>query len=414
MSLKKTLIVARWEFIEKVKTKAFIISLVVMPIFILVMAVVPSLLVNKPGSTTINIGIIDNTGEIAPGLNAALLEKYKLPDGRPNYRVVIINPGDNARAKANEMVLHNAISSYLVVDSSLFTSRKFQFVSENVSNFKDISRFQSVLKDMLMTSELERSGVNPGIVSQVTKPLEMETVKLSKEGREEKTEVGSGLVLGYFFIIILAMFVVTSGQLLVRSVVEEKSNRIVEVLLSSTTADEIMTGKILGLSLLGLTQLAVWAAIALAFAGQIAAYVTIPGSIWWEGVFFILGFLFYSSIFVMAGAPVTTEQEAQQATTYVTMLLFLPIVLAMMVAQNPSAPYIKILSLIPLLTPTMMAFRIPIQTPDLWELIAGSSILLVSTYICMIAAGRIFKIGILVYGKRPTLNQLLRWAIRKG
>ena len=145
MSLKKTLIVARWEFIEKVKTKAFIISLVVMPIFILVMAVVPSLLVNKPGSTTINIGIIDNTGEIAPDLNAALLEKYKLPDGRPNYRVVIINPGDNARAKANKMVLHNAISSYLVVDSSLFTSRKFQFVSENVSNFKDISRFQSVL-----------------------------------------------------------------------------------------------------------------------------------------------------------------------------------------------------------------------------------------------------------------------------
>ncbi len=414
MSLKKALVVARWEFVEKVRTKAFIISLIVMPVFIMVMSVVPSLLINKPSSTTVNLGIIDETGEIAPTLDASLMSKYKLADGRPNYRVVVIQPGDGARAQANEMVLHNALSAYIVVDTSLFTTRKFQYVSENVSNFKDISRFQSVVKDILLANELKQSGVNPGIVEEVTKPVDLETVRLSKQGREEKTEVGSGLVLGYIFIIILAMFVVTSGQLLVRSVVEEKSNRIVEVLLSSTTADEIMTGKILGLSLLGLTQLAVWAAIALAFAGQLAAYVTIPGSIWWEGVFFILGFLFYSSIFVMAGAPVTTEQEAQQATSYVTMLLFLPIVLAMMVAQNPSAPYIKVLSLIPLLTPTMMAFRIPIQTPDLWELLTGSGILVVSTYICMIAAGRIFRIGILVYGKRPSFNELMRWATHKS
>lgn len=414
MSLKKALVVARWEFIEKVRTKAFIISLIIMPLFIVVMSVVPSLLMNKSSSSTVNIGVIDDTGEIAPTLDASLMEKYKLPDGRPNYNVVAIQPGDSARAQANSMVLHNAISSYIVVDSSLFTTRKFQYVSENVSNFKDISRLQSVVKDILVSNELKRSGVNPGIVKEVTKPVDLETVKLSKEGREEKAEAGSGFILGYVFIIVLALLVITSGQLLVRSVIEEKSNRIVEVLLSSSTADEIMTGKILGLSLLGLTQLAVWAAIGVAFAGQIAAYITIPASIWWEGVFFLLGFIFYSSIFVMAGAPVTTEQEAQQATTYVTMLLFLPIVLATMVIQNPSATYIKVLSLIPLLTPTMMALRIPVQTPDLWELLTGAGILVVSTYFCMIAAGRIFRIGILVYGKRPSLNELMRWAIRKA
>ncbi|MCL5267079.1 MAG: ABC transporter permease [Bacteroidetes bacterium] len=414
MSLKKALVVARWEFVEKVRTKTFIISLILMPVFIIVVSVVPSLLINKPSSTTINVGIIDKTGEIAPILDVNLLGKYKLPDGRPNYNVVVIPPGDSARTEANRMVLSNRLSSYIVVDTNIMSSRKFEYVSENVSNFKDISRLQSAVKDILVTNELQRNGIKPSIVKEVTRPVDLETVRLSKEGKEEKTQAGSGFILGYIFIIILAFFVVTSGQLLVRSVVEEKSNRIVEVLLSSMTADEIMTGKILGLSLLGLTQLAVWGAIAISFAGQLAAFITVPGSIWWEGVFFVLGFLFYSSIFVMAGAPVTTEQEAQQATTYVSMLLFLPIVLATMVAQNPSASYIKILSLIPLLTPTMMAFRIPIQTPDLWELIAGTLILIGSTYFCMIAAGRIFKIGILVYGKRPSLNDLVRWAMKKG
>ncbi len=413
MSLKKSLVVARWEFMEKVKTKAFLISLILMPVFMIVMSVVPSLLMNKADTSTVNIGIIDSSGEVAPVLDSGLMEKYKLPDGRPNYNVVVIPLGDSARAAANQMVLRNELSSYLVVDSNIQKSRSFQFVSENVSNFKDITRLQSAVKDILLSNLLRESGVNPVIVKEVTKPVSLETVRLSKEGKEEKTAALSGFILGYIFIIILALFVLTSGQLLVRSVVEEKSNRIVEVLLSSTTADEIMTGKILGLSLLGLTQLAVWALIALAFAGQLAAFITIPDSIWWEGVFFILGFLFYSSIFVMAGAPVTTEQEAQQATTYVSMLLFLPIVLASLVAQNPGAGYLKILTLIPLLTPTMMAFRIPIQTPDLWELLAGTAILLGSTYFCMIAAGRIFKIGMLVYGKRPTFKELMRWATRK-
>ncbi len=414
MSLRKALVVARWEFIEKVKTKAFIISLAVMPIFITVMSVVPSLLMNKADTTTINIGIIDSTGEVAPYLSSSLLEKYKLPDGRPNYDIIVISPGDSARTEANKMVLAQRISSYIVIDTSIMSSRKFEYVSENVSNFKEITRLQSAVKDILVSNELRRSGVSASVVKEVTRPVDLETVKLSKEGREEKTEAGSGFLLGYIFMFILAIFVLTSGQLLVRSVIEEKSNRIVEVLLSSTTADEIMTGKILGLSLLGLTQLAVWGLIALAFAGPLAAFVTIPGSIWWEGVFFILGFLFYSSIFVMAGAPATTEQEAQQATTYVTMLLFLPIVLATLVIQNPSAGYLKVLTFIPLLTPTMMALRIPVQTPDLWELLAGTAVLAVSTYFCMVAAGRIFKIGILVYGKRLSLKELFGLAIRKG
>jgi len=412
LSIRKIISVARWEFIEKVKTKAFIISLIITPLFMILMSVVPTLLMTKPDTTTTKIGIIDETGEVASVLNKVMFEKFKLPDGKPNYEIVSIPAG--AREQANKMVLQEQISSYVLITPDITRSRKFEYISQNVSNFKEIERLQSAVKDIVVSNELQRNGVNPQLVKDVSKPIGLETIRLSKTGTAQKAEAGSGFMLGYIFIFVLALFILTSGQLLVRSVVEEKSNRIVEVLLSSAKADEIMAGKILGLSLLGLTQLAVWGVIGVAFAGQLAAFITIPDNIWWEVIFFILGFLFYASIFVMAGAPVTTEQEAQQATQYVSMLLFFPIIFAFLVIQNPTAGYLKVLSFVPLLTPTMMAFRIPVQSPETWELVSCAMVLIISTYFCMIAAGRIFRIGILVYGKRPNLKELMHWAMKNG
>ncbi len=414
MSIKKVLTIARWEYVEKVRTKAFIISLIVTPTFIIVMSVLPGLFMTKSDESTIMVGIIDSTGVVAPALNSDLTEKYKLPDGRPNYRVVTIAPGKDARAEASKLVMQGQISSYIVVDSSIFGSRKFKYVSQNVSNFKEIERLQSAVKDIVVSSQLQQRGVNPDLVKEVSKPVDMETVKLSKTGHEEKAGAVSSFFMGYIFIMVLALSMLMSGQLLVRSVVEEKTNRIVEVLVSSVSADEIMAGKVFGLSLLGLTQLTVWALIGGAFAGQMASFLTVPDNVWWVLIFFILGFLFYSTLFVMAGAPVTTEQEAQQAMTYVSMLLFFPIVFATLIIQDPTAVYIKVLSLIPFFTPAMMAFRISVQSPDTWELVVSALILLASTYFCMIAAGRIFRIGILVYGKRPRLKELMRWALKKS
>ncbi|MGC8594522.1 MAG: ABC transporter permease [Candidatus Kryptoniota bacterium] len=414
MSINKILVISRWEFVEKVRTKAFLISLVLTPILIVGFSVVPGLLATKPDTHVRNIGVIDKTGKIEPALAAALSSKYKLENGKPNYVVVDIEPGSGDRERANHMVISKAIDAYIVIDSSIFKTGKFEYLSENVSNFRETERIQSTVKDIVIAMELEKRGVNPDVVKEVSKPVDLVTVKLSKEGKEEKAEAGADFLLGYVFIFVLALLILTSGQILVRSVVEEKTNRIVEVLLSSTTADEIMSGKIIGLSLLGLTQLAIWAAMGVGFAGQLAPFVRVPDNFWWLIIFFILGYLFYASLFVMAGAPITTEQEAQQVTSYVSMALFLPMIISFMIVQNPNAGYVKLISLFPLFTPTMMALRIPVQSPETWELISGTAVLAVSTYLAMIAAGRIFRIGILVYGKRPSFSDLLRWAVKKG
>jgi ABC-2 type transport system permease protein len=203
--------------------------------------------------------------------------------------------------------------------------------------------------------------------------------------------------------------VMTMGQLLIRSVVEEKSNRVIEVLLSSCSARDLMVGKILGLSGLGIVQLLIWGVIGVVISMKTGSQSFSPEHILLSLVYFILGYLLYSAIFVAAGSPVTTEQEAQQITTYVSLTLVFPIFMAMPVMQNPDSMLYKILSFVPILTPTFMVLRIPIQMPATWEILGTIALLIVSVLLMMWAAGKIFRVAILVYGKRPTIPELIRW-----
>jgi len=165
----------------------------------------------------------------------------------------------------------------------------------------------------------------------------------------------------------LFMLIVTSGQLLVRSIIEEKSNRIVEVLVSSVSSTEIDGRKVLGLSGLGFTQIAFWALIGTAASLEFGiGFVALDNALLLI-VYFILGYLFYAAIFIGVGSPLTTEQEAQQVTSYLVILLIVPIILAMPAMKDPGAMWLKILTFIPFLTPTMMALRIPIQMPAAWK-----------------------------------------------
>jgi ABC-2 type transport system permease protein len=193
-------------------------------------------------------------------------------------------------------------------------------------------------------------------------------------------------------------------------VIEEKSNRIVEVLVSSCSATELMAGKVFGLSGLGFTQIAFWTIVGLVISLGFGITLVSFGHALLLIVYFVLGYLFYAAIFIGFGSPVTTEQEAQQVTSYLVIILILPLVLALPALQNPNAGWIKVFTYIPLLTPTMMALRIPIQTPSAWEIIATIVLMLISIYVAMVAAGRIFKIAILATGKRPRFGEILTWA----
>ncbi len=177
--------------------------------------------------------------------------------------------------------------------------------------------------------------------------------------------------------------------------------------MSSGSAGELMAGKIIGLSGLGLTQMALWLMIGIVISLKFAVVMIPLVSVFLLLLYFLLGYLLFAAIFVAAGAPVSTEQEAQQVTSYLVMILIIPIVFAFMVIQNPNAVIVKVLTYIPLLTPSMMAMRIPIQMPSVIEIVTSLVILVISALIAIWIAGKIFRATILLYGKRPGMKEII-------
>ncbi|HCA81512.1 MAG TPA: hypothetical protein DEP53_17410 [Bacteroidetes bacterium] len=408
----KYLEVAKWEFLEKVKSKAFIISLIVMPVIMVLFGVLPGLLASKPDDKTTTIGVIDETGQIINRLSERLDEKYKLPDGRPNYMIRNLQEEgtpEEQRTRAVRMVTEKKVEGYFHIPASAFDSGKVEYRAENVGNFRVGERFARTIEEVIVEYRLKDQGLNPELVRKLMKGIDVRSIKVSEKGEEKESGFLETFFSAYIVIMMLMFLVLTSGQLLIRSVVEEKSNRVIEVLLSSCSARDLMVGKILGLSGLGILQMAIWGVIGLGIALKTGANLFALENLALSGVYLLLGYLLYSAIFVAAGSPVTTEQEAQQITSYVSLFLVFPIVLAMPAMQNPDSPLIRILSFIPLLTPAFMVMRIPIQMPPLWEILTTIGLLIVSSVLMMWIAGKIFRTAILVYGKRPTIRELLRW-----
>jgi ABC-2 type transport system permease protein len=407
----KYLQVAKWEFMEKVKSKAFIISLVLMPLIMVVFGVLPGLLASKPDDKAITIGVIDDTGQIIQPLSVRLNEKYKLPDGRPNYIVRNLKDDISAeeqKSRAIKLINDKQMEGYFTIPSTVYDSGKVEYRAENVGNIRISERFSRTIEEVIVEHRLTGRGLNPADIKKLMASIDVKALKVSEKGEKESGFLET-FASAYIVIMMLMFLVLTSGQLLIRSVVEEKSNRVIEILLSSCSARDLMVGKILGLSGLGVLQMMIWGTIGLGLALKSGANIFEMEAVLLAVVYVLLGYFFYSAIFVAAGSPVTTEQEAQQITSYVSLVLVFPMVLMVPAMQNPDSPMIRILSYIPLLTPAFMVLRVSIQMPPLWEILTTISILLVSTVLMMWVAGKIFRVAILVYGKRPTIPELIRW-----
>lgn len=408
----KYLDVAKWEFLEKVKSKAFIISLVLMPVIMVGFGVLPGLLASKPDDKTIAVGVIDHTGTIVEPLATRLDEKYKLPNGLPNYALrpltTDLSP-EEQKVRANKLISAKEIEGYFYIPATVYDSGKVEYRAENVGNIRISERFSRTIEEVIVEHRLKSQGLDPALIRKLTASIDIKSIKVSEKGAEKESGFLETFFSAYIVIMMLMFLVLTSGQLLIRSVVEEKSNRVIEVLLSSCSARDLMVGKILGLSGLGILQILIWGAIGVGFSMKSGTNIFVLENLLLSAVYLLLGYLLYSAIFVAAGSPVTTEQEAQQITSYVSLFLVFPIVLAIPAMQNPDSPLIKILSFIPPLTPAFMVLRIPIQMPATWEILTTIGLMIVSSIGMMWVAGKIFRTAILVYGKRPTIPELLRW-----
>lgn len=411
--MRKALIVAKWEFIEKVKSKAFIISLILMPLIMVVFGVLPGILASKESDRSLTLGIIDGTGKLVPLVEKRVQERYTLDDGSPMYTIREF-AGDRTEATRSALAAlkDESIEGFFTIPEAVADSGRVEYRAQNVGNFRVQERISRAVEEILTEQRLAAAGISTELFRKLSVDVDIRSIKVSASGSESDSGFLETFFSSYIVLMMLMFLIMTSGQLLIRSVVEEKQNRVIEVLLSSCTSQDLMTGKILGLSGLGLVQMVIWLA-------GITAVMTKTGSVLFEFevvfysfLYFLLGYLLYAGIFVTAGSPVTTEQEAQQITSYVTLLLIFPIVLAVPVMQDPSSTMIRLLSFIPVLTPAFMVLRMPVQMPPTWEILSTLALLAASALGMMWAAGKVFRIAILVYGKRPSLGQLMRWIVR--
>jgi len=410
--MNKIFAIARWEFLEKVKTKTFIISLIITPIIIIGFSIIPTLLGDQETERTKIIGMLDSS-EVFSDAYKAEIEKSRLKNGHVAY--VLINLTEKSKSNvelvkyADNSTLQRNISGYLLISAYAKDSIKIQYRSQGQINFSDISKFEEAFKIILIKIQLKEKGYNIDGLNYIDDPVNIERVTIDASGEEGKKDFLTVFFSSFIFILLLMMMVIYSGQMLVRSLIEEKSNRLIEVLVSSCTPDELLAGKILGLSSLGLTQIIIWALIGIGLIGGSVIPPEIFSNVGIMLVYFILGFVFFTTLFVGIGSIVNTEQEAQLLTTYLSLILMFPIIVAVPAIQNPDALILKIFSFIPFTIPYVMLLRVnvaEVPAEDIWLTIL---ILLLSTILMIKISAKIFRVGALMHGSKPTLREIINW-----
>lgn len=410
--MKKMFTIARFEFLEKVRTRAFVIFMIVFPLVIIATSIIPTLLIDEAPESISPIGVLDETQLYSQEM-IERLGQFQLSDGQPSYLVLNLNrkdvPFDQLQKEADHAVLEGNINGYISIKKTGQDSVSLIYRSRALTSSKDLPRFEKVFNNLKTSIKLQQNGFDPEVVNSLLSSEHIKEEQIAEAQTNEKNNGQTLFLSSIVFLMLLFMMILFSGGLLIRSVVEEKSNRIIEILLSSCSANQLLAGKIMGLGLLGIFQIAVWALIALVLVGGKYIPPDVFHNIVPAGIFFILGYMFYTAIFVGVGSVVTTEQEAQHFTGYLSLILILPLVIAVKVIQSPDLWLVKVLSYFPLTSPPIMLLRLNIVTPPLWELIVSAAVLLVSIYITVYISAKFFRIGILSYGKRPDFKELIQW-----
>ncbi len=414
--MKKIFEIARWEYVEKVRTKTFIISLIITPILIILFSTIPLLFSeNQAAESTKLIGIINTAGINFTDLNNEL-SNYKTTDNQPDYILVnVYNPSltitENINA-ADSKTQSGTLYGYVLLLKSDNGSINAEFRSKSLSDTKDFDKIKDAIKNVIQREKLESLNISSDKISELMNSVNIKNKILDGRKAAENNFI-SLFYKSIVYIVLLTLMIIYSGQMLVRSLLEEKSNRLIEILISSCKPQELLTGKIIGLSALAVTQMIIWMLIGYLLLGSeiipASSFNNLGGII----LFFVLGFLFYSSFLVGIGSIVSTEQEAQQVTSYLSMLLIIPLLIIIPAIQNTDTLLIKVLTYFPFTTPSIMILKLNISTVTPSELLITTLIMVFSIFIVIKLSSQIFKSGILYYDKMPSLQEIKKWILRK-
>ncbi len=416
MNWKSVSTVAWWEFIQKVKTKAFILSMILSPVIMGIFSVVPILLTSVSVEEPKKILILDKEQAIGKVVKP-MLDSITYSGGEKKFEVTVkaIDPSQKLNiATYQQALLREEYVGMIIIPADVYTSKKMEYHSQHVGNARELEEITETFESVIQDSLLIYHGMKKSVFSEIKKGIDLSTIKVQKDGSSESGSflVEFASVYGTIFIILL--MVSFSGQQLVRSLLDEKTNRIIEILLSSVTPMELMTGKLLGLGGLGLIQASFWLIFAWLGATFSQVEVSVFSSIHLIFIYAMLGYFLFASIMIGLGSLATTEQEAQTMTGYIMMLATLPFILMFVIIENPGGTITRVCSYIPFLTPAVMSARIALLMPHWSEIVLSIIVLVGSIFGCLWISAKLFTVGMLTYGKRISFSQARTIIINKS
>jgi ABC-2 type transport system permease protein len=424
--MRKVWVVVRREFIERVRNKWFIASTILGPILMGALIVVPILMAERGGRER-TIVVVDVT---TSDFGRRVTDRFS---GRvPVQATRLAVPLDRLEAVADSLAglvgtqaEQAAIDGFLILTDATVEDGSAEYRGGNVSSLVDMSVLERVVREVVLVERLNRVGVDPALVSRATIPVSLTTVGI-RGGKATEDSGEATFLLAYALWFILYMAILLYGAQVSGSVVEEKTSRVIEVLISSLRPFELLGGKIVGVGAVGLFQFLIWGIsgkvmldqsetiagwfnVDLAGATSFSLPVVPASTIVIFLVYFFLGYFLYAAMFAATAAMSGSEAESRQAQFPVIMLLMIPTVLMLSILQQPDGEVAVALSLIPFCSPIAMPVRWAAAEVPIGEVALSIALLAATLLLVTWVAGRIYRVGILMYGKRPNMAELARW-----
>lgn len=448
--MRKLIAVVRREYLERVRTRWFIMITLLGPLFLSALLFLPQYLAkrNKASGGVANIVVLDATGT---GMGERFRDALRVPirdqdfvssdsaaagldADRADVRVIAPGGLPAAERAAVADVMAKRREGYLVLDARTVAGDSARYAGRNASSVGAITRLQTAVRQAVLLQRLEAAGVSTERARDLTTRAR---VQLATERITDRGRGGSGtanLALAFSTSFLLYMTIVLYGQSVLRGVLEEKTTRVAEVVVSSVRPETLMAGKVLGVGAVGLTQLVIWVGGTMFVAAYLAPFFVRPaaagaaasggaGAALAAGVldqispsfvalfllFFLLGYTFYAALNAAAGSMVNSEQEAQQVAQPIIFMLVASALLIQPVVLNPASGLARVASLVPLSAPIIMPLRASLTVVPWWEMALSVGLLVLGCIGAVWIAARIYRTGILMYGKRPSLGELMRW-----
>ena len=429
--------VIRREFVERVRTRAFLVSTLLFPTLMFGMTVLPVLL-DRRAQPPRRVAVLDGAGgeagtRVADGLAAARRNGER---SAARYAVTRVIAHERLEPLRDSLVRHvgrpddpDGLDGVLVLTDEGVASGKIPYYGANVGSPQEMRRLENEVQAALRLERLRRAGVDPFLALPALRAIDLQTQKVS-DGAVTGESGGASFLLAYAMSFLLYLALLLYGTQVMTSVVEEKSSRISEVLMGSLKPFELLLGKVLGVGAVGLLQLAVWAGTAMAltrFRAPIAKLFGVapdalrtmpipdvgPGLLAVFLLFFVLGFLFFASLYAAVGSTCSTVQETQQAAMPVTMTIAVALILMFSLFGEPNGTLARVLSLLPPFAPFMTPVRHALVRLPPGEIALSALVVAAGVVAVAWVAGRVYRTGILMHGRRASLREVWRW-LRAG